>query len=182
MKKNSSIELLRIVAMFFVIFNHTWNLGWTLFATYPVGSFQFFFYMPIAVFCKFSVPVYFMISGALLLNKEETAQRLKKRIIRMTIVLLSISLLYYVYDALIGNIQIKSINEMFVDFFCKILSGSTKYNLGFLYSYIAFLLILPFLRILAKNIKNNNIYIYIHHFFCADDICPNDRTVAFYRD
>lgn len=155
MKRDSSIELLRIIAMFFVVFNHTWNNGWTLFATYPVGSFRFFIYMPIAVFCKFSVPVYFMISGAVLLGKEELDIVVKKRIVRMIIVLFTISVLYFFYDILIGNTHYSDAKQMIVVFLKNIISGSTKYNLGFLYSYIIFLVILPFLRTLVKYLEKH---------------------------
>lgn len=170
MKKDCSIELLRIVAMFFVVFNHTWSRGWTLFTVYPVGSFPFFLYMPIAVFCKFSVPVYFMISGAMLLGKNDTLSNWVKRVVRMIIVLAFITLMYYVYDFLIGNARFYSVKSAIVDYFVNFFSGTIKYNLGFLYSYIVFLLILPLLRKLVKNL-NKKYYYYMIAMSLAVTLC-----------
>lgn len=66
------IEAIRILAIFFVIFNHTAERGFFLFAMYPNTDIQYWIYMGISVFCKFSVPMFLMISGALLADKEES--------------------------------------------------------------------------------------------------------------
>lgn len=62
------IELIRIIAAYFVIFNHTNKKGFFLFSVYERGSLQYWVYMIFSVFCKISVPLFFMIVGALLLN------------------------------------------------------------------------------------------------------------------
>lgn len=64
------IECIRILAAYFVIFNHTGNDGFFLFAGYDRGSLPYWLYMFISVFCKISVPLFFMIAGALLLKKD----------------------------------------------------------------------------------------------------------------
>ena len=66
--KRLDIELMRIVATFFVIFNHTGDKGFFLFSLYDAHSIQYWIYLFISVFCKFSVPLFFMIAGSLLLN------------------------------------------------------------------------------------------------------------------
>ena len=70
-KKLLYIEFLRAAAIFFVIFNHTATEGFLLFTKYPTDNIQYWLYLAISIFCKFAVPVYFMISGALLLGKDE---------------------------------------------------------------------------------------------------------------
>lgn len=67
--KRLDIELMRIVATFFVIFNHTGDKGFFLFSLYDAHSIQYWIYLFISVFCKFSVPLFFMIAGSLLLNR-----------------------------------------------------------------------------------------------------------------
>lgn len=62
------IEFLRVVACFFVIFNHTSIKGFFLFATADPGSLKFWLYLFISVFCKLSVPLFFAISGTLMLS------------------------------------------------------------------------------------------------------------------
>lgn len=56
MKKSFSIEIMRIVAAFFVIYNHT--LGFWSFKNEIPGSMKYWLSMFLSVFCKFSVPVY----------------------------------------------------------------------------------------------------------------------------
>lgn len=68
-KRLLHLDLLRLMAILFVIFNHTSDRGYFLFAD-SVGSWLYFPYMASSVLCKVAVPIFFMISGALLLPKE----------------------------------------------------------------------------------------------------------------
>ena len=79
--KKVYLEIMRIIAVFFVIFNHTSNNGFFLFSLHPTNSLQFWLYLFISIFCKFSVPLFFMISGALLLDdkKDSLKNYIKKR-------------------------------------------------------------------------------------------------------
>ena len=112
------LEVLRIIAIFFVIFNHTGNQGFCLFTQKPVGSIQFWVYMFLSIFCKFAVPLYFTVSGALFLNRDpESLTKLwKKRICRMILVLLVISLFRYM---LIHNTYIFNLHD-YKTFFTQI--------------------------------------------------------------
>ena len=90
------IEAIRILAIFFVIFNHTAERGFFLFAMYPNTDIQYWIYMGISVFCKFSVPMFLMISGALLVDKEESLKRVwSQRIFRIFLALLLFSFISY---------------------------------------------------------------------------------------
>ena len=94
-KRLIHLDLLRVMAIYLVIFNHTGDRGYTLFIS-KISSPVSLLYMIASVFCKIAVPLFFMISGALLLRKEETLQELfLKRILRMVVVLFIISIPYY---------------------------------------------------------------------------------------
>lgn len=153
-KKYLYIEIMRIVAVFFVIFNHTGNKGFFLFSQYPIGGIPFWLYLIVSVFCKFSVPLFFMISGALLLEKEESLTVLwRKRIFRMICTLLLISIVYYC-EMLRADSEMINIKQ-----FIQILySGKHKYHLGFLYTYIVFLITLPFIRCMVREMKTHHFY------------------------
>jgi surface polysaccharide O-acyltransferase-like enzyme len=69
------LDLLRLIAIFLVIFNHTGERGYILFIS-KMGSPISLLYMAASVFCKIAVPLFFMISGALLLKKEESLKQL----------------------------------------------------------------------------------------------------------
>ena len=88
------VEILRIIAIVFVVFHHTNYQGYVRFTTYGAGSFPYWICMVFSVLAGISVPLFFMISGMLLLGKEdETIGYVwKKRIPRYLIVLLLFSL------------------------------------------------------------------------------------------
>ena len=147
------IDLLRLLAIFLVIFNHTGNRGYILFAD-RYGTLVYFPYMLLSIFCKIAVPIFFMISGALLLKKDESFKQLfTKRILRMVIVLFMISIPYYIWLHPSDGMSISN-------FFSCIYGSSTSGTLWYLYSYIGLLLILPFLRKMVKNMNEKD-FIYL---------------------
>ena len=146
------IEVLRIIAAFFVIFNHTGDLGYTLFQTYERSHLRYWFYLCFSVACKVSVPLFFMISGALLLQREnEPWKKNVWRIVRILIVLLVFSILSYIQQILFGNEE-----PDFKRFFVVLISSTWMSPYWYLYSYLGFLLSLPLLRKIAKTFTNNN--------------------------
>lgn len=98
---------------------------------------------------KIGVPVFLMISGALLIPKKETLKELLfKRVLRILAVLIAISFIYYI------RLYIKHPEYGFsIRFFFTLIYGQPFVSpLWFLYVYIAFLLILPFLRRMALSV------------------------------
>lgn len=146
-KKILYVEILRIIAVIFVIFNHTGKLGYMYFTWCDPASFSYWSCMFFSVFCKFSVPMFFMISGMMLLGKEEPVSVVwKKRILKYVIILILFSILDYSFNnVLIG--EKFSVSEFFILLYSK---GVIE-PLWFLYVYIAFLMMLPFLRKLAQH-------------------------------
>lgn len=145
-ERDISLEIMRIVAILFVIFIHTGDSGYFLFSTYDVGSIRYWLYMPLSVFSNFAVPLFFMISGVVLLKKDESLKKvLTKRVLRIAIVIILINLIYYLFDLISGSIPFCGVSNLF-DFGFFLLSGKIRPFIWFLYSYLVFLLILPFLR------------------------------------
>ena len=100
-QKKLYIEFIRICACFCVIFTHTMERGYFLFASYPENSVQYWLYMMFSVFCKAAVPMFFAISGALLISKEESLKDLyKNRVLKMVFILVFFSFLYYLRSIL----------------------------------------------------------------------------------
>ena len=91
-EKRVYYEWIRLTACFFVIFNHL--KGYVLFQN-ASGAKQLF-YMVLSVITKINVPLFFMVSGALLLGKrEDIFTVLKKRVSRICLVILLFSLGIY---------------------------------------------------------------------------------------
>ena len=156
-RKDISLELMRVIALFFVIFNHTGTDGFILFTKYKIGSFYFWLYMPWSVVCTFSVPLFFMISGITLLKKKEPLSVLfRKRILRNLLVLLFISVVYYVKDVL--SFPQISVFDICITFVRKIFCGDISVHLHFMYKYLVFLIALPFLRVIIQHISKKEFH------------------------
>ncbi|MCD7845475.1 MAG: acyltransferase [Oscillospiraceae bacterium] len=149
------LELFRVIAIYWVMFNHTGTNGFFLFSIsedsllYPV-------YLFMSIGCKFAVPLFFMVSGALLLGKNESIGTVyKKRVLRMVIVLVVISLLYQVYDCVRGGTAFQ------LGVFLKTLySSRLSTALWYLYAYLAIMSMLPLLRRMAQHMTANE-YVYL---------------------
>lgn len=151
--KKVHIEILRCIAIFFVIFNHTGTRGFQLYAVTNSNILRII-YLIIAILCKVAVPIFFMISGALLLNKEEDIKTLcKKRIVRIIMVIFVASFIQYLY-----KIRHDFTGFNILTFLKTIYTKRVTVPYWFLYSYLGFLIMLPFLRNLVKNMKKEHYY------------------------
>lgn len=115
--KRLDIELMRIIAAFFVIFNHTGNTGFFLFSLCDARNIQYWIYLFISIFCKISVPLFFMIAGALLLNRQsETIKKLWiHRVLHISFILAFWSFFYYMVAVKQGN-EIFNVYHFLVNF------------------------------------------------------------------
>lgn len=140
------IDFLKVIAIYMVLFNHTGVSGFVLF-TVRQGTKMYFPLMFNAILIKIAVPLFFMASGALLLGKEESyGDLLRKRFLRFLVVLVVASLISYLYTCLRQGTQTFSVGYFLTTLYTSRLSGSYWY----LYAYLAYILMLPLLRKLAK--------------------------------
>ena len=172
MKKNNKIlylEILRILAAFFVIFNHTGINGFFLFSKYGVNTITFWLGAFFSIFCKFSVPMFFGISGILLLNKEESIKDIwKNRILKIFITLILISTLFYCYDVFYAKTETFNL----ITYIKKLYTNGNNIVLWYLYGYMAFLICLPFLRSIVKHLEDKHYYYLILIAILFNGIVP----------
>ena len=151
-KKEVYLELLRIIAIIMVIFNHT--DGFFLYYSNTNNLLTWWFSFTGSVLCRCNVPLFIMITGALLLDKEESVPDLyKKRIARIGIVLILFSLFYYCLNILRNGEASFSLT----DFLKGVLSGSIQESFWYLYLYLGVLAVLPLFRRMAVNAGNDEI-------------------------
>lgn len=174
--KHIHIELMRIIAIFFIIFAHTNTDGYLLFSVCNWGSAEFWVYLFISIFCRFSVLLYFAISGALMLGREpETfAQVWKKRIARIIIVLLVVTVMFYCVH-IIRYSEEFSLTQCLKLFY----TGEMKYHLWYLYAYIVFLMCLPFLQILVRGMEEKHYYYMIGVSLLFESVIPSLEYLLF---
>lgn len=148
-EKKVYLEILRIWSLMGVIFCHTSVYGYLLFYLNTESVPMYWLNMIIGCLERACIPVFFMISGALLLPKEESIRDIyKKRVLRTGLILLSISGFYCLYYNHIYPDRSRSLSE-----FLKIIYQEEYITpLYFLYLYLAFLILLPLLRKFAASL------------------------------
>lgn len=143
------IDFIRIIAVLLVITNHV-DINYYFYHD-TTSNVTFLVSLFVTIMCLIDVPLFFMISGALLLPREESLTYIwKKRIFKIFAVLFIFSLLQYIILALRGKID----NYGLVDFIKRFCSGNIQEPYWFLYYYLGFLVMLPVLSSMARNLKN----------------------------
>lgn len=167
MKKILHLEVIRIIAVLFVMFIHSGYWGRD---AYSCTDSRMTFVVSLILACMTAIGVnlFWMVSGSLLIGKNEDAKIVyTKRIPRIVVVLLLFSVIRYVYDWFMGvyggnyywstaygaNAGAGLAKLEILDFIRKFLYGTVFLPYWFLYSYIAILLLLPFIRKMIQGMK-----------------------------
>lgn len=161
MERKIHIDLLRIFAISLVVYNHTGlfgyreeiilNGGWDT----CIGIVSHIF----SEICRMGVPLFFMISGALLLKREETIQQLvKNRIVRFVAFIILFCFIQNFYVSLQQGYPVSFKQFLNSLFFGEFKNGVFVY--WFMHVYLAMLLLLPFMRPIVKSLKKEH-YIYL---------------------
>ena len=143
-KRQYFLDILRIIAIFFVLFNH--RECYQHFLTYDDFGIKYVITLIPSILCKCGPPLFFMISGCLLLKEREESFSyiFKHRIFRILIVMVIGALWKSRADFTIINI---------IKTFAKGLNW-------YLYAYLGFLFMLPFLRALVNNVNKQKISLF----------------------
>ncbi|MCQ2519371.1 MAG: acyltransferase [Lachnospiraceae bacterium] len=175
-EKKVYLELIRIIAIFLVLYCHTGEYGHHFYMS-AEGQFNYYLSIFLAAVCQISVPLFFMISGATLLNKDEKiSYLLKHRVLKMVIyILIFVSFQYY------WNIRYMDGISFDLHYALKLSwSGGAITQQWYLYAYLEFLLVLPFLRKMVSAIEDRNTYIYLFVLcLIIKGICP---IIAYYSE
>ena len=169
--KRIDIELMRIVASFFVVFNH--SRGFYLYCTESIGSFWYWWYLFLSVFCKFSVFLFFCISGSLLLAKKRTIKQTLVKISRTVLSLLVFSIIYFLDEC-----NKKHVSFNLTLFLKHIYCTPARAHLWFLYAYISFLLALPFLDALVIHLTKKTILYGVILNIVFEGIIPSFEAIS----
>lgn len=164
------IEALRIVAALFVLFNHTGEEGFFLFAALPATSPLCWAYLSLSILCKAAVPLFFMASGALLLtDKREEPPRvtLTRRAGRMAAVLLLTSLGYEIWHCRLWKTPFSVLH-----FLEGLYQGSICTPLWYLYAYLGMLVCLPLLQRLAQGLRDVEFRYWIRCLLLFQGVVP----------
>jgi surface polysaccharide O-acyltransferase-like enzyme len=145
MKKDYGLDLMRICAMLLVIVIHVSNYYSRSFT--DIDSFSYFFATIFNGLARVSVPIFFMISGALLIPKVDNFDQYKKRVFKLLVTLVVWSFIYYLWNKYVMNYNIYLLSSIFTTIF-----EPSKAHLWFLYALIGIYLVLPFIRKMLINL------------------------------
>ncbi len=162
------LEFLRIFAIILVIYNHT---GTFVIPRGEIGGMADWLIYFGSTTCKVAVPLFFMISGALLLGRQEDYTTLyRKRVWRFFVVLAAFIFIQHLWKVIIGeyNVQPHAFVANYVHGIIREDGGNASVT-WFLYAYLMLLVFLPFIRALAAKIQARD-YLYLLILCCAMEI------------
>lgn len=157
MKKRSSrnsnhimyIEIIRIIACFMVIINHT--IGFILTNNTFINS---TFYCICFSLCKIGVPLFLMITGALILDKQYDYRKVFKCILKVFLPVIGLSLILTIKNDGIENFNL-------LIFIKNIISEPYIVPYWYIYALIGIYFATPFLQKMIKNFSNKDFFIFI---------------------
>jgi len=149
------LDLLRIIACFLVIVNHTNSV---IFLGTTPQNLTWFVSLAYFFVSKIAVPVFFMISGYLLLNKKDDLKKSLQRFSRIAVVLIVWGFIYAIYKSCYVNSDPSFLNiiQMALSTFRK----SPTNALWYLYTYLGILLMLPFLQKMTSLMTKRDYHIF----------------------
>ena len=147
------MDVLRIIACLCVIYNHSYEYGFSMYGERTIGSAQYFVELFCSMSCKLAVPVFFALSGALLLGRKVSWRRLwLEKIPHIAFLLLAYNTLYYFREVSAGRADWGLKIYLF-----GLYEKSWGYHLWYLYAYLAFLIALPILSALAQALDDRTL-------------------------
>ena len=154
------LDALRIIACFLVIVNHTVQSG-ALFKLEP--SLQWTLAAIWYAVCKVAVPLFVMISGALLCRKIDSPRKLAGRILRIVAVLIIFSAAYYLLFAK---------DKSLAGFVHGLLADDILIVYWYLYMYVLLLVLMPLLQRAAAGLSERALVVICLAALAALGIVP----------
>lgn len=156
-KKKIHLEVIRIIALLCIVYNHTGDRGNNVYR-FTDGNITFMVSLITDILCKIGVPLFLMVTGALLLQKEETWQQIyRKRVWRIIKVIVLFMTVRYFYECF----YVKRMTFSFLELLRAIMEGKLFLPYWFLYAYLSILFVLPFLKKMIKSMNKKEMQLLI---------------------
>ena len=161
MKRDYSLDFLRIVACILVIVIHVANVYCRAYTN--IDSVNYIGAIIFNTIARVSVPIFFMISGALLIKPSEfNIKKYLQRIWRLLFALIAWNFIYFLFNKYYLENDLN-----FYDSFIESFVEPTKRHLWFMYAIIGIYIILPFVQNMCKNLskQEENLFMGLWLFF-----------------
>ncbi len=173
-KRNSSLDILRIIATLMVIMIHC---SAAFVVRYEVGTVEFLWANILDSVSRIGVPLFVMISGALFLDesREITLKRvLSKNVLNLGVITLIWAVIYSVRYQIIAPLEVgNAINTQNV--FMRILNG--HYHMWYLYMTIGLYLMVPFFKKIVRKENKHLVLFFIIFSFVVQSVLPTISSV-----
>lgn len=166
--RHAYLDALRIAAAFLVIVNHTNS---HVFQAEIPGAAAWWLSILWYYLSKLAVPLFVMISGACLLNREDSYRKAGWRFLRVLLALLLFSYLYFLYDAWVGY----GLWPRAVDigaFASLVWQMGILDDFWYLYLYLGLMLMLPLLQRLAAAMRGRDLGYLVGASFALSALWP----------
>lgn len=139
-ERNYNLELIRMSAFLMVIAIHVTNYFCRAYGEVTTG--EYLFSLVIDTLSRVSVPCFFMLTGALLLGRDEPLRKHIKRLLHFFLALVVWSLVYYLWNVYYMGTEYD---------LRRILYMPTEAHLWYLYAMIPIYFVLPFFQVMCRN-------------------------------
>lgn len=156
-KRKYHYDYIRALGVLCIIGIHSTDL---LLQNVQNHSAQWWFGTLIQLVVRIGLPIFFMISGALILNSsnDNIGEFYKKRFLRILIPLFIYSFIYlFVFNY---RVDIFKFNN-FVESIKLILSNNVHYHLWFVYTILGIYICAPFIKVMVNNLKDQQLCVLI---------------------
>jgi len=165
-KRELYFDVLWVIAIIFLIFSY--SDGVNAYIDLQIGTLPYYISLFVAMFVRFPLWLCLMISGAILLDMHEAIKTVwRKRILRMIIILVVFSFLYYLADVKAGRDQF-DLTRFIPDLYNR--ERITQF--WYLYATLGFLICLPFMRPMVKNMRDEDFIYLIMAVFVLSSVLP----------
>ena len=167
-KRESWLDALRILSAFLVIVNHTNS---SVFQASSPEHATWWLSVAWYYLCKIAVPVFVMVSGAVLLPRQDSIRKCLGRFGRILAALLVFSYGYFLYDAWVyWGLWPRMLH--FGAFFERVWTQQITDGFWYLYFYMGLMLMLPFFQRMAASMKEKEMACLIGLCFGLGAIWP----------
>lgn len=149
-REKTYLDILRLIAILLVVFNHTNGFYYSPYS--GIVDWRYWWLLIQNQIVKMAVPLFFMVTGALLLAREESIGDIwRKRVLRFLVVIFIIAIVQYALFCYWNDTGF-SLKRVYSMFYRSLGEYNRFYASWFLYAYVGILMMLPVLRIVARGL------------------------------
>lgn len=144
-KREYAFDILRVIAMIMVIVVHVSNVYSRSFGL--ISNDSFFISLLFNTISRVSVPIFFMISGALLLDRNFELKKYRNRILKYVFLIVVWDIIYLIWEYFYLGVTYTKLYNLILNPY--------RAHLWFLYSILVVYILQPILRIVLYKISDN---------------------------